>query len=72
MDTGRYEYENIITGDKLNFQSNGAWCVASDCSAAVGGATPVGVVMTTHEAESYGGFGGRQRREEADLGKTKQ
>ncbi|CAK8992037.1 unnamed protein product [Durusdinium trenchii] len=58
VDTGRYEYENIITGDKLNFQSNGAWCVASDCSAAVGGATPVGVVMTTHEVLNVTDFDG--------------
>lgn len=48
--TGRYDYENVVTQDLLSFQNNGAWCVGADCSSAVGQATPVGVVMTTHEA----------------------
>ena len=47
--TGRFDYENVITGDKLTFQQNGAWCVGADCSAPIGGATPMGVVMTSHE-----------------------
>ena len=48
--TGRYDYENAVTGDKLVFQRSGSWCVGSDCSSAVGGANPIGVLMTTHEA----------------------
>jgi hypothetical protein len=48
--TGRYDYENVVTGDVLSFQNSGAWCVGSDCSSAVGGASPIGVMMTSHEA----------------------
>lgn len=47
--TGRFEYENVATGDKLTFGRDGRWCVGSDCSAPMGGATPVGSMMATHQ-----------------------
>lgn len=39
----------VLTGDTLTFETSGAWCVGNDCSAAVGGANPIGVKMVTHE-----------------------
>ena len=57
--TGRYDYENVVTGDVLSFQNSGAWCVGSDCSSAVGGASPIGVMMTSHEASVTVDVGGR-------------
>ena len=48
--TGRFEYENSITGDTLTFQSSGAWCVGSACSVPLGGADPIGVSMPGFEA----------------------
>eukprot|EP00435_Cladocopium_sp_Y103_P034010 s209_g8.t1 len=57
--TGRYDYENVVTGDVLSFQNSGAWCVASDCSSAVGGASPIGVLMTSHEVVNVTDFDGK-------------
>ena len=47
--TGRFEYENVVTGDMLTFGRDGRWCVGSDCSAPMGGATPVSAMMATHQ-----------------------
>ncbi|CAE7841182.1 ACBP2, partial [Symbiodinium necroappetens] len=56
--TGRYKYVNALTGDALSFERNGEWCVGPDCSAPVGGATPVGVVMTMLEVHNVTNFDG--------------
>ncbi|CAJ1404124.1 unnamed protein product [Effrenium voratum] len=56
--TGRFEYENSITGDTLTFQSSGAWCVGSACSVPLGGADPIGVSMPGFEVLNVTDFAG--------------
>ena len=56
--SGSYNYENVLTGDTLTFETSGAWCVGNDCSAAVGGANPIGVKMVTHEVLNVTDFDG--------------
>ena len=56
-------YANAQTGDTLTYLLDGSWCVGPDCSAPVGGATPVGVVMSIFEAswELAGSLGGKTK-----------
>ncbi|CAE7438803.1 ACBP2 [Symbiodinium sp. CCMP2592] len=56
--TGRYKYVNTLTGDTLSFERNGEWCVGPDCSSPVGGANPVGVLMTMLEVLNVTNFDG--------------
>ena len=51
-------YENVLTGDMLSFERNGRWCVGSDCSEPLGGATPLGAVMATHQVVNVSDFDG--------------
>ncbi|CAE7865610.1 ACBP4 [Symbiodinium microadriaticum] len=65
--TGRYKspvsklgmtwagYVNALTGDTLSFER---WCVGPDCSSPVGGADPVGVLMTMLEVLNVTNFDG--------------
>lgn len=48
----------MLTGDVLSFERNGRWCVGSDCSAPLGGGTPVGAVMATHQVVNVSDFDG--------------
>ena len=50
------EKPKVLTGDTLTFETSGAWCVGNDCSAAVGGANPIGVKMVTHEVRVGNGW----------------
>lgn len=58
LKTGRFMYANAQTGDTLTYLLDGSWCVGPDCSAPVGGATPVGVVMSIFEVTNVSDFDG--------------
>lgn len=57
-DTGRYTYENSITGDTLVFQEDGRWCVRGDCSKKIGGENPIDATMDKLEVANVTDFDG--------------
>ncbi|CAE7578834.1 ACBP2 [Symbiodinium natans] len=58
---GRLRYENYETGDMLDMQEDGAWCVGGQCSTPVGGgaAVPADLMVAHLEVHNLTDFDGQ-------------